>query len=267
MPMAQPFPLPYSRTVVRSLFGPLLPLPIPSGPEPYPSAYCLVGSCMVQALPLLELTGTGTLPARHPTPRRGAPPPPSSTTARIFWVFVIVGVGCKFCCFDAIFVAFECFWGFASVLCGVLLFGPVFVVWRVLGPPASLRSLGYRPHFVRLLPVGVSRSVVLSFASAFRFTPGRASFPPLGGPTPYQVPDLSMSTRFIQLQHHPMTDSRNRFPVIVHLEAWVLKPFQVTFPSLPADRAYCGPFLRIMSSRHERSDIVAGSKPQRILLL
>lgn len=102
---------------------------------------------------------------------------------------------------------------FFGVLCG----------W-VLGPPASLRSLGYRLALRARCYQGILGwfgCVDTSF-SAFRFTAGRTPFPPLGGPTPYQVPDLSMSTRFYsQLQRHPPTYSRGRFLLITHLEAGV----------------------------------------------
>jgi hypothetical protein len=186
MPMAQPFPLPYSRTVVRSLFGPLLPLPIPSGPEPYPSAYCLVGSCMVQALPLLELTGTGTLPARHPTPRRGAPPPPLIYHRPYFLGFCDCGCGLQvllfrryFCCFRVFLGLRQCFvWSVVvwAGFCCVEGFRASRLA-ALVGLPPSLRSVATSGCF----QVG---GVVIRFCLPFH---SRQSFIPSPW-RPYAVP-------------------------------------------------------------------------------
>jgi len=154
----------------------------------------------------------------HPRHRPlGGPRPPLSLQTPVFFGFLRFGGGLP--------------------CCHVLSVHPARVLR--LGPPASLRSLGYRPRCARLLP---GMFVWPGDADVTLFPPGRGSLPPRQRPYvvltagPFDVHSFLFS-----LQHHPMTSTGNRFLLIVHPDAWVVKPFQVTVPSLLAEQAYCGP--------------------------
>ena len=112
------------------------------------------------------------------------------------------------------------------------LFGSRLVVSLLVGLPPSLRSVAIGWH-IWLCAVDISLSLRAELHCL-----------PLAALRRTKCRTLSMSTRCFVLQLHPMSDSGNRVLLIVHPDAWVLEPFQVTIPSLPAEWAYCGPVLQ-----------------------
>jgi hypothetical protein len=106
------------------------------------------------------------------------------------------------------------------------------VVSLLVGLPPSLRSVAIGLH-IWLCAVDISL-----------YLRAELHYLPLAALRRTKCRTLSMSTRCFVLQLHPMSDSGNRVLLIVHPDAWVLEPFQVTIPSLPAEWAYCGPVLQ-----------------------
>ena len=195
--------------------------PKPPTPKPEPPAVQAV-TCSVQlSCPPHHLESGRHLARAHPPPQAGTPPPPFLYTLPYFLSFL----GCWW----LLEVADVCRGGGRED--GCLKFG--FLPPRrklLVGLPPSLRSVAFRDCGCRWAVCGLLLSL------------RHSKYPPVGDPASYQLPDLvDVHSFFLLFQLHPMADSRNRFLVCVHLDAWVMKPFQVTFPSLPAERAYCGP--------------------------
>ena len=139
---------------------------LPAPPDTLP-AYCLAGSCTVQAPHLARPLPCPT--HRPATPRPlGGPTPPFIYTRPYFLGFCYWGVGC----------ALGPFWAVGQGI-GRLR--------RFSAPASSFHSsLGYRPHFVRLLSDGTSGCVLLTFRSpygqSFIISPWRPYAVPSTGP-------------------------------------------------------------------------------------
>jgi len=132
---------------------------------PYPTAYCLVGSCTVQAPPPPVPLPYPTF-ARPPPAHWGAPPPPFIYIRPYFLGFCNWGVGLLF--------GPAALWGFAKVKGNYSRFDAL----RRFGLPPSLRSVATRAS---------PRFLWFSFRSPY----GQSSMPSPGEPSPYPVPDLN----------------------------------------------------------------------------